>query len=77
MRFFSIEGRRTVLRGKLKPGGELSLTAQVEVPKEGTNLTLKLSLVQEGVAWFFTPGASTLDIAVKLEGDRTRAQTRD
>jgi hypothetical protein len=75
-RMLSIEGRRTPLRGKVKPGGEVSLTAQVEVPKEGTNLILKLSLVQEGVAWFFIRGATALDIPVKLKGNAKESQTR-
>jgi len=68
-RMLNVEGVRTVFRGQVKPGEEVPLTAQVVIPvvsKEGMNLTLKLSLVQEGVAWFFIRGATTLDIPVKL-----------
>jgi hypothetical protein len=75
-RMLGIEGRRTPLRGNVKPGEEVSVTAQVEVPKEGSDLTLKLSLVQEGVAWFFTRGAATLDIPVKLNGNSNESPTR-
>lgn len=65
-RMLGIEGLRTLVP-TVKPGEEVSLDAQIEIPKEGTDLTLKLSLVQEGVAWFFTRGAATLDIPVKLQ----------
>jgi hypothetical protein len=65
-RMLNIEGVRTLVP-TVKPGEEVSLDAQVEVPKEGTDLTLKLSLVQEGVAWFFIRGAATLDIPVKVQ----------
>ena len=66
-RMLDVEGVWTFLPRQVEPGGEVSLTAQVEVPKEGTNLTLKLSLVQEGVAWLSIRGAATLDIPVKLK----------
>jgi hypothetical protein len=62
-----VEGARTLLRHPVKPGGEIFLDARVEVPTKGTNLTLRVSLVQEGVAWFFIRGATTLDIPVKLQ----------
>ena len=75
-RMLNIEGRRTLLRGKVNPGEEVSLTAQVDVPSEGTNLTLKLSLLQEGVAWFFMRGATTLDIPVRLGGNPKESQSR-
>lgn len=66
-RMLNVEGERTLLPRHVKPGEEVSMDAKVEVPKEGTNLTLKISLVQEGVAWFFIRGAMTLDIPVKLQ----------
>jgi hypothetical protein len=65
-RMLDIEGERTGLRHGVRPGEEISLGAEIRVPKEGRNLTLKLSMVQEGVAWFLSRGASTLDIPVKL-----------
>jgi hypothetical protein len=66
-RMLNMEGRRTSLLRRVNPGEEVSLDVQVEVPKEGTNLTLKVSLAQEGVAWFFVRGATTLDVPVKLQ----------
>jgi hypothetical protein len=66
-RMLNIEGERTLLPRYVKPGEEVFLDAKIEVPREGTNLTLKISLVQEGVAWFFIRGGATLDIPVKLQ----------
>lgn len=63
-KMLGVEGVRTLLPGELRPGGEASLAARVVVPNEGANLSVKFSLVQEGVAWFFTRGASTLDLPV-------------
>ena len=39
---------------------------RIVAPKDGRSLDLKLSLVQEGVAWFFMRGATPLDIPVQL-----------
>lgn len=65
-RMLDMEGQRTVLPGIVRPGQEVSLGVEIRIPKEGTDLTLKLSLVQEGVAWFLSRGGSSLDIPVKL-----------
>jgi len=61
-----IEGVRTVLPQPVNPGQTVSLDARIVVPQDGKDLELKISLVQEGVAWFFTRGAASLDIPVKL-----------
>ena len=61
-----IEGVRTVLPQPLNPGRTVSIDARIVVPPDGRNLELRLSLVQEGVAWFFIRGAAPLDIPVTL-----------
>ena len=62
-----IEGERTVLPGPLNPGDEASFAAKVVAPASGHDLTLKLTLVQEGVAWFMISGATPLEIRVKMK----------
>jgi hypothetical protein len=62
-----IEGERTLLPRALNPGDEVSFAAKVVAPLQGQSLTLKLTLVQEGVAWFMTSGGSPLEIAVKMK----------
>ena len=66
-RMLGAEGQRTLLIAPLRPGRVAYLNARVVVPNAGTNLTVKFSLVQEGVAWFFIRGAPTLDIPVRLK----------
>jgi len=61
-----IEGERTLLPRPLNPGDETSFTAKVVAPPGGQDLTLKLTLVQEGVAWFMISGATPLEIRVKM-----------
>jgi hypothetical protein len=61
-----IEGVRTVLPQPVDPGRTVSVDARIVIPPDGTDLELRLSLVQEGVAWFFIRGATPLDIPVKL-----------
>jgi len=61
-----IEGERTGLPRPLNPGDEASFTATVVAPPSGQDLTLKLTLVQEGVAWFMTSGATPLEIRAKM-----------
>ncbi|MGA3041055.1 MAG: hypothetical protein ABSF54_09750 [Bryobacteraceae bacterium] len=62
----SLEGVRTLLPQPVNPGQTVSLNARIVVPQDGKNLVLRLSLVQEGVAWFFMRGAAPLDIPVNL-----------
>src|ERR1035438_530780 len=65
-KMLAVEGVRTLLPQAVDPGQTVSLDARIVVPQEGKNLELRLSLVQEGVAWFFTRGAAPLVIPVKL-----------
>lgn len=61
-----IEGVRTVLPQAVEPGQTVTFDARIVAPQDGKNLQVKISLVQEGVAWFFMRGAAPLDIPVKL-----------
>ena len=62
-----IEGERTVLPHPLNPGEKATFDAKVIVPAEGRQLSVKFSLVQEGVAWFFSQDAAPLEIHLKLK----------
>ena len=66
-RMLPIEGERSVLQIPLKPGEQETVQAKVIVPESGSDLTAHFSLVQEGVAWFFTKGGKTLDIPARIE----------
>jgi hypothetical protein len=57
-----IEGKRTTLPGTVAPGEAVSLAATVVAPDEPGSYVLRVSLVQEGVAWFMSKGAPPLDI---------------
>lgn len=63
----AIEGERTILPRPLNPGDQTSFAAKVVAPPGGHNLTLKLTLVQEGVAWFMASGGTPLEIQVKIK----------
>jgi hypothetical protein len=65
-KMLGIEGARTFLPQPVDPGQTVSVTARVVIPQDGRNLELKISLVQEGVAWFFARGAAPLNIPVHL-----------
>jgi hypothetical protein len=62
-----IEGERTVLPRPLPPNAQETVLAKVTAPQSGSNLILRFSLVQEGVAWFFSKDATALDIPVTLQ----------
>jgi hypothetical protein len=62
-----IEGARTFLVRPLAINEQETVFANVTAPESGTNLTLRFSLVQEGVAWFFLQNAPTLDISVQIQ----------
>jgi len=66
-KMLGIEGERTLLPRPLNPGDEVSFAAKVVAPSGGQDLTLKLTLVQEGVAWFMTAGGKPLEIRVKMK----------
>lgn len=66
-RMLPLEGERTLFRIPLRPGQQETVQAKVTAPESGSDLTVHFSLVQEGVAWFFTKGGRTLDIPARLE----------
>ena len=66
-RLLPIEGERTARTKILKSGGSETLRAIIVAPPEGERLVLRLSMVQEGITWFFSAGGRPLDIPVVLE----------
>ncbi len=56
------EGERTLLPQPHGPGDQESFTVRVRVPDQTGDLRVKISLVQEGVAWFIMKGATPLEL---------------
>jgi hypothetical protein len=63
-------GLRTDLPRDLLGGEEVQLAATVRAPDESGRFTLRLTLVQEGVAWFDARGAAPLDLPVDVHPGR-------
>lgn len=61
-----LEGERTLLPQPLKPGETVDVKVRVVAPAAGKTLTLRISLVQEGVDWFMSNGATPLELPVTL-----------
>jgi hypothetical protein len=61
-----IEGERTGLPRPVKPGESLDVQVKVVAPGKAGDLVLKVSLVQEGVAWFMTSGTKPLELPVNV-----------
>jgi hypothetical protein len=61
-----IEGERTFLPRSIGPGESVPVQVKVAAPAHGDNLVLKVTLVQEGVAWFMIKGGKSLEIPVDL-----------
>jgi len=61
-----IEGERTRLPSQLKPGDSVNVNVNVVAPGTTGDLVLKISLVQEGVAWFMTTGGKPLELPVTI-----------
>lgn len=62
-----IDGERTSLPRRLDAGESAVVEAAIEAPSLPGAYTLRLSMVQEGVAWFDEKGATPLDLAVEVE----------
>ena len=60
------DGLRTELPYDLAPGEAVTLNAKIQAPAQEGDFMLRLSMVQEGVAWFEDRGAQPLDIPVTL-----------
>ncbi len=62
-----IEGKRTWLdHPELRPGESDSLKLQVVAPPNPGSYTLWISMVQEGVTWFYSQGAKPLVMHVTV-----------
>jgi len=63
-----IEGNRTQLdRPAVQPGESERLKLQVGAPANPGSYILWISMVQEGVAWFYTEGAKPLILQVTVD----------
>lgn len=58
------DGIRTSLGQPLLPGDEVTLTARICSPEQTGKFTLRLTLVQERIAWFEQCRAKTLDFPI-------------
>jgi cephalosporin hydroxylase len=63
-----IEGDRTPLPHAVQPSETIALDASVLAPVDPGKYTLRVTLVQEGVTWFYHVGASTLDLPATISG---------
>jgi hypothetical protein len=61
-----MDGQRTPLPRDIQPGEEVTLNAKIQAPNRPGDYTLRLTMVQERVAWFENYGAQPLDISVKV-----------
>jgi hypothetical protein len=59
-------GLRTPLPHDVAPGESISLAAKIRGPAEAGEYTLRLTLMQERVAWFGARGAQPLKIPVTV-----------
>lgn len=57
-----LETARTLLPTVLPPGESITLNATIVAPAQPGTYTLRLSMVQEGIAWFIGEGAPGLDV---------------
>ena len=64
-----MDGLRTHLPHDLRPSETLLLNAAIQAPPRPGNYLLRISLVQEGVAWFYEKGGATVDQPVKVVTD--------
>ena len=62
----SVEGKRSLLPGDVPVGGRLKMLVRVPAPAEPAKHILRLTLIQEGVAWFDMVGGGQSDHPVKV-----------
>jgi hypothetical protein len=63
------EGERSLLPRDVAPGGTLAMIVRVRAPDAAGPHLLRLTLVQEGVAWFDSAGGGLSDHPVEIVGD--------
>ena len=61
------DGERTFLAADLPVGSTAKLSATITAPPTAGDYTLRLTFVEEGVAWFDDEGATPVEIPVKVE----------
>jgi hypothetical protein len=61
------DGERTGLSKLLKVGESANIHATIKSPNQPGEYSLRMSMVQEGVAWFDENGAEALNIPVKVK----------
>jgi hypothetical protein len=68
-RMYQRDGERTGLPHVVAPAQEVSLRAIVKAPAQPGRFILRLTMVQENVAWFDAHGGKPLDIAVVVTAE--------
>ncbi|EKQ50533.1 MULTISPECIES: hypothetical protein [unclassified Clostridium] len=61
------DGLRTAIPKNIQPGEEFESQMYIEYPNKKGDYILRISLVQEGVAWFYNAGGAYKDINIKVE----------
>lgn len=61
-----VEGKRSLLPGDVPVGGRLRMLVRVPAPEEPGRQILRLTLIQEGVAWFDMAGGGHVDRRVEV-----------
>ena len=62
-----IEGERTVLPSAIGPNQSAEANVRVVAPDQTGEFALRVTLVQEAVAWFMLKSNTFLELAVKVE----------
>jgi hypothetical protein len=67
------DGERAFLKAPLQEGESVVLEAVVQAPESAGTYRLRMSAVQEGVAWFSDRGARALEHSVEvIDGEQPR-----
>jgi lipopolysaccharide transport system permease protein len=64
-----IEGERTSLPADLAPGREGRVAVAVALPQDTGAYRIRISLVEENVAWFFQQGGDSLTVDAEISGN--------
>jgi len=62
-----IEGERTTLPGSVAPDKAVNVDLRVVAPNQPGSLALRITLVQEAVAWFLTKSNTFLELPVTVK----------
>lgn len=61
-----IEGERTMLPARLGPKQAANIDVRVVAPNQPGDFSLRITMVQEGVAWFMGKSNQFLDLPVSV-----------